>query len=47
MVLEIESFEWEKLTVLPNFLETTGRNVETEGDIAKTASSRPSHGIFA
>ena len=38
-----------KLTVLPNFLETTRRklNVATEGDIAKTASSRPSHGIFA
>ena len=46
MVFEIESFEREKITVLPNFLETTGRNVATEGDIAKTASSRPSHCIF-
>ena len=46
MVLEIEGFEREKFTALPNFLETTGRNVATKGDIAKTASSRPSHGIF-
>ena len=47
MVFEIESFELEKLSVLPNFLETMGRNIVTEDDIAKTASSRPSHGILA
>ena len=41
MVLEIESFELEKLTVLPNFLETMGRNVAMEGDIAKTALKSP------
>ena len=34
----------EKFTVLPNFM---GHNVATEGDIAKTASSRPLHVIFA
>ena len=32
MVLKIE---WEKITVLLNFLETTGRNVAMECDIAK------------
>ena len=36
-----------KFTGLPNFLETTGRNVATEGDFAKTASNHPSHVIFA
>ena len=35
-----------KLAVLPNFLEIMGHNIAMEGDMAKTASSRPSHGIL-